>query len=335
MKKLIIFIVLLSISLTSGLCVFADDVLYSKVLSSLNVKTQDIYEQLDILQQLAKVAEREWEEEYKNFFIKLAKELRIQIIKHENTVQEITIWYSTLWTPIKAYYKWNPNKEFTLFVANIHGWYEYGTYLTALELRDKLTKSNKKGWMIIPTLNPDWLSYYFENKESEKYYLEWRPNARGIDLNRNFCTKSYNSHFYLKEDILLNSWTRCESELETQAFSSLLKQYNFKSLIDIHSAGGIIFIPENSFDDETVIEFATKVDEALSLKYYFKYQYENEKQKEELIKQYEIDSWGEWEFIGTMITYFYEQTGRPAVLVEMWDHGRIEEALFWLVNMVD
>jgi hypothetical protein len=40
-------------------------------------------------------------------------------------------------------------------VANIHGSYEYGTYETAKLLKEKLIASNKKGWMIIETLNPD------------------------------------------------------------------------------------------------------------------------------------------------------------------------------------
>jgi hypothetical protein len=259
----------------------------------------------------------------------------LQISKEEQKVKEIVIWYTSTWKEIKAYYRGNPKDSFLLFTANIHWWYEYWTYETAKILKEKLISSNKKAWMIIETLNPDWLQVYLDSDKKDDFYLEWRWNANEIDLNRNFCTKSFTNSSYTRLASTFKTWETCSQEPEIKAIENLLKNYSFSGLIDIHSAWWILFIPENSFDDQNVISFANRVKNLMWEDYLFKVDYSTEREKEELIKLFDIDSWWDWEFTWTLITYFYEQTGFPAVLLELQDHGKIEEEVFNLVEMLE
>jgi hypothetical protein len=189
--------------------------------------------------------------------------------------------------------------------------------------------------MIIETLNPDWLQVYFDSDKKESFYLEWRANANWVDLNRNFCTKSFINSSYIRITTNFKTWEVCSSESEVKAIETLLRNYNFSGLIDIHSAWWILFIPENSFEDQNVISFANKVQNLLWENYLFEANYETETQKEELIKLFDIDSWGEREFTWTLITYFYEQTGLPAVLLELEEHGKVEDEVFNLIEMIN
>jgi hypothetical protein len=313
----------------------SESFLLKKISAVINEKTSDKYKQLELLWEIQKVWKKYNNESLNKTLTSLNNILKSQINNDENKVKEIIIWKTRTWNEIKAYYRWNPHNSFLLFVANIHWWYEYGTYKTAKLLKEKLISENKKWWMIIETLNPDWLEYYLNNQEEEKYYLEWRANSNWIDLNRNFCTKSFSNFNYTRWEIELKTWEFCESELEVQAISNLLKNYSFSWLIDIHSAWWTIFIPENSFDDKNVINFASKIQSLLWDDYIFEADYKNQHQKERLIEFFEIDSWGDWEFTWTLITYFYEQTGFPAVLIELTKHWEIEEKVLNLVEVVE
>jgi hypothetical protein len=305
-----------------------------KILSFLDKKTNDKYEKVKLLWEINKVSKNYNNETLNKTLINLNKILELQIKNDENEVKEIIIWITKTWKEIKAYYRWNPNNNFLLFIANIHWWYEYETYETAKLLKEKLISGNKKWWMIVETLNPDGLEYYFDNWDKEKFYLEWRANANWIDLNRNFCTESFSNFDYTREKINLQTWEFCASELEVQAIENLLKNYNFSWLIDIHSAWWTIFIPENSFDDGNVINFANNVKNLMWEDYFFETDYRTQKQKYELIELFEVDSWWEWEFTWTLITYFYEQTGFPAVLIELSEHWKVEEKVLNLVDIV-
>jgi hypothetical protein len=201
-------------------------------------------------------------------------------------------------------------------------------------LKEKLIASNKKGWMIIETLNPDWLQVYLNSDRKDDFYLEWRANVNNIDLNRNFCTKSFIKSNYVRGNVKFQTGETCWQEREVSAIENLFKSYSFSGLIDIHSEWWILFIPENSFEDENVISFANRIKNLLWEDYFFEVDYETARQKEELIKIFDIDSWWEWEFTWTLITYFYELTGAPAVLLELQEHWEIGKEVLNLVEMI-
>lgn len=246
--------------------------------------------------------------------------------------QKITLWYTKNWKEIVAYYKWNPEDWFFGIFANIHGWYEYGTYESALYLLDELNNSWKTGRFIIPTLNPDWLEIYKELDDEKMYYIYWRTNSNNVDINRNFCTENFELKSFLKNWIYLETgiWS-CNSENETQIIIDTLKDYKFNQVISLHSEWHIFFIPENSFDDIQIRNFWSQIHELLP-EFEFDLSYSSDEERYAKIYQYEIDEWWSRLYTWTMETYIYENYNIPVLLIELENHGEIDYDLKNVIN---
>lgn len=250
-------------------------------------------------------------------------------------IQKIKIWESTNNQDIYAYYKWDPKNGYFWIFSNIHGWYEYWTYNTARYLLKELYNSEKTWWFIIPTINPDWLDYYLESDKKYAAYLEWRVNKNNVDLNRNFCTDNYELKSFEKNWYTIFTWINwCNDQNETKIISKLIKDYNFKKIISLHSKWNILFLPDNSFDDKNVIKFWNEIAKKLPW-YNFDTNYLNSEQKQNKIKLYEIDEWWIWEYTWTMETYIYEKYKIPVILIELKDHWKIEYSIKNIIELFD
>ncbi len=247
-------------------------------------------------------------------------------------IQKIKIWESTMWRDIYAYYRWDPRDWYYWIFANIHWWYEYWTYNTAKYLLNNLYNKDVSWWFIIPTINPDWLQYYFDSDKKYQAYLEGRVNSNNIDLNRNFCTDNFILKNFEKNWYNISTWIKwCNSEKETKMIIDTLKKYNFNKIISLHSQGNIIFLPDNSFDDKRIIDFWYQISNRLPW-YLFETDYLNEDQKQNKIKLYEIDEWWIWEYTGTMETYIYEKYNIPVLLIELKNHWETEKNI---INIIE
>lgn len=280
---------------------------------------------------ISTIAKRELSEidnEKKEYYRKIGEVIQIGKNAHKyilnSQVHEIPLGYSQWGREIKWYFKWDPNDGFHLITANIHGSYEYGTYETALMLIDELKSSDQTGWFIIPTLNPDGLIEYEERWTYLNAYLESRDNLNGVDLNRNFCSKNFRDIEFSKYWKVMQTATAwCESEMETKVMVETLEKFYFKTAISLHSVGGIIYIPDGSVDDESVIRLWKKVISILPW-YDFYPNTSSQILRQASIKKYEIDEWDSWLFTGTLETYMYEKFGIPNILIELSNHWKIE-----------
>lgn len=256
------------------------------------------------------------------------KEIEIYYSK----VHKITLWYTKTGKEINAYYKWEPEKWYFWVFANIHWWYEYWTYNTALYLLDELNKSWKKWWFVIPTINPEWLEYYLNNTYNKSFFVNWRTNSNNVDINRNFCTKSFEFKTFIKNWEYIKTWIWwCNSENETKIIIDTLKKYKFNQIISLHSEWNIFFIPENSFDDEKIKLFWSELHKLLP-SFDYDLSYNNNSQKEQKIYEYEIDEWWSKLYTGTMETYIYEKYNIPVILIELKKHWKTEFELKNLIN---
>lgn len=251
------------------------------------------------------------------------------------TTRKIILWYTQNQLPIEAYVNGDPQKWYFWIFANMHGGYEYGTYLSALALKDKLEQENKTGWFIIPTSNPDWLEIYLKNGDEQDYYISGRTNANNVDLNRNFCSSDFVLNWFIKNGIEVDTWIwGCGSEIETQIISNTLSDYLFHQIISLHSAGNIIFIPDYSFDDSGVTDFAARVSNILP-DYDFDISYSSQKEKDIKIQKYEVNERWEADYTGTLENYIYEKYQIPTLLIELPEHGKIDRNLLDLTELFD
>lgn len=247
-------------------------------------------------------------------------------------IQKVKIGESTKWKNIFAYYKWDPKNWYYWIFANMHGWYEYWTYNTAIYLLNKLYNTDVDWWFVIPTLNPDWLQYYFDSDKKYQAYLEARVNANNIDLNRNFCTNNFELKDFNKNWYNISTWIDwCNSEIETKVVINTLQKYNFTKIISLHSQGNIIFVPDNSFDDKRVIDFWNQVSKRLGW-YIFDTTYKDQRQKQIKIELFEIDEWWIWEYTWTMETYIYEKYNIPVLLIELKKHWETEKNIINIIK---
>jgi len=253
-------------------------------------------------------------------------------------VQKILVWYSQNHREIYGYYKWDIDKDFLLITANSHGWYEYGTYLTALDLIQYFEEKDKNQWFIIPTLNPDGLQIAIDDNFQQGFYLEWRSNSNNVDINRNFCTKNFSSWKYLKsfggENKLIWKWEKCWDQLETQIIDTIFDTFSFSQVLDFHSLGAILFIPDNGFDDPRVVEFAQKTQELFWNHYDFNAKFTTQFQKNIAIQRYEFDEWGKNIYTWFLAQYIYETYNIPAIVVEFEYHWRVEKQARNLENLL-
>lgn len=266
-----------------------------------------------------------------NSLVKSEKELEID----NNKVKKTILWYSSKWAPIFAYYKWDPEKWFFWIFSNIHGWYEYWTYETAIFLEKELEKSWVSWWFIIPTINPEWLEYYKNANQKYDAYIEWRVNSKNVDLNRNFCTKNFEIKTFIKNWLDVKTainW--CNSESETKVIIETLKKFKFNKIISLHSKWNILFIPDNSIDDKNVINFWYEISKILP-NYKYDISFSDDSSKKQKIKEYEINEWWDAEYTGTMETYIYENYRIPIILIELPEHWKIEYKLKDLKNIIN
>lgn len=315
--------------------------LYETIEKSVN-KKKNLYEKLKYSAKLQLTLQKANNEKINEITKNLVDKLKEEISLEENKVQEKVIWYSTSWKEIKITFKWNVNKEFTLFTADIHWWYEYWTYLSALRLKEALIKSWKKQWMIIDTLNPDWLQKYFDRWTTSEWYIDWRWNSNSVDLNRNFCTNNFKTWSYTKKALTkekttqkLSLWEKCWTEKEIQAFDNLLYSYNFSRVIDIHSKWWVIFIPDWTIENKEITELWMKTKELLWQDYMFDVSFLNEKEKKKKINFYEVDSWWYWVYTWMLITYTYEKFWIPSIIIELKEHWIAENKITKLTWLVD
>lgn len=251
------------------------------------------------------------------------------------SVKEVVLWYSEEGRPIRGYYKGNPDWGYKLLIGNIHGAYEYGAYETSLLLLEKLKNTDVTGWFIIPTLNPDGLEIYKERWTAQSFYLEGRSNSRGVDLNRNFCTRNFLLQEIEKFGLRMRTWNeKCQSERESQVLVNTLEAYTFTLALSLHSRGQIFYIPDNSLSDSRVRDLWYSL-KTLLPDYDFAPDISTELALQNSLEHYEIDEWGAELFTGTVESYIYETLDIPVILIELREHGRVEERLLWVFDILN
>lgn len=165
--------------------------------------------------------------------------------------------------------------------------------------------------LIIPLLNPDgyMISLYGHNaikrpdlmnklKRKGYNYSEWKFNARGVDINRNFPCRSWKPK---------GAYDYAASENETKALIQVLHQYNIRCFLDFHSRGKTIYYYRNSmtkrYNDKQLYI-------AKHLKNITKY--------ELISSENEID-YGDSG--GNTVHYFSEHFNKPALTIETVDES--------------
>lgn len=153
--------------------------------------------------------------------------------------QIYVIGYSVEGRPIEVYQFGNGPRQ-RLIVAGIHGGYEWNTVVLAEELIAYL--------MVNPDLIPLEVTLYIvRNLNPDGYAKAWdatgRPNANGVDLNRNFDA---NWLIDWNRDVCFNAvyvtaGPEPGSEPETQAIMKFILAHQFEAMISYHSAGLGIF----------------------------------------------------------------------------------------------
>lgn len=77
---------------------------------------------------------------------------------------------------------------------------------------------------------------------TESYLRQWKSNANGVDLNRNFDARweSYNDHLgHASADHYKGTAPECE--LESKAFADLTRQFQFDATLSYHTQGEVIY----------------------------------------------------------------------------------------------
>lgn len=111
--------------------------------------------------------------------------------------------------------------------------------------------------LIIPCINPDGIA------------MKTRGNANGVDLNRNFPSSTWKS-VPVSGNNSYHPGIEPASEPETKVIVELLKKYNFKKIIAIHTNHTIQFPnpPMINYDGEQSRELAEKISHATGLPSY-------------------------------------------------------------------
>ena len=167
------------------------------------------------------------------------------------------------------------NDNNVLITAGYHGM-EWLTTLLIFNFIEKISKCIKTGQPIagginiaeylelrgitfVPCVNPDGIEISINGCESAREYSKivknisknntklWQSNARGVDINHNFDADWDKLHnLEIKSNITGPSSTRyggeyAESELETQAITSLCRKNYFRQAFAFHSQGEEIY----------------------------------------------------------------------------------------------
>lgn len=133
-----------------------------------------------------------------------------------------------------------------LLSGGVHG-RESNNPIVLMYMMEKFLENPNTAYTIcfVPLLNPDGYVIATEGfhkmknkklrgkaeKEGKSFY-QWKENARGIDINRNFPSKSWKKK--LPDDI-------AGSERETKAFMKLCEKNHFDLYLDFHSRGEEIY----------------------------------------------------------------------------------------------
>lgn len=149
------------------------------------------------------------------------------------------IGYSVEGRPIEVYQFGNGPRH-RLIVAGIHGGYEWNTVVLAEELIAYLMKKPH----LIP---PEVTLYIVKNLNPDGYAKSFsatgRPNANGVDLNRNFNANwliDWNRDVCFNQ-VYVTGGPEPHSEPETRAIIAFILSHEFEAMISYHSAGLGIF----------------------------------------------------------------------------------------------
>lgn len=164
-------------------------------------------------------------------------------------------------------------------------------------------------FLMIPLLNPDGymisLKGYSSIRNNELkskakqlgvHYTQWKYNARSVDINRNFPSRSWKPK---------GPKDYAASENETKALIEIFHKYHIKCYIDFHSRGKYIYYYRNSMNDK-YNEIQLKI--ATHIKNITGYGLVNEED--------EID-YGDSG--GNTVHYFSERFNKPAITIETVD----------------
>lgn len=172
--------------------------------------------------------------------------------------------------------------------------------------------------LIIPLLNPDGYMISLEGFDAirdhnlkqralakKQSYAEWKYNARGVDINRNFPSRLWKPK---------GPGDYAASEYETRALILVFHQYRIRGFIDLHSRGKSIYYYRNRMSE---LYNERQLAAALRLKEITKY--------ELMPPEDEIDP---GDTGGNTVHYFSEHFYRLAITIETVE----EEAIFPLDN---
>ena len=165
--------------------------------------------------------------------------------------------------------------------------------------------------LFIPLLNPDGYMISLEgfdsirNEQLRKRCLQykisasqWKFNARGVDINRNFPCKLWRQK---------NKYDRAASENETRALMGVFQKYHPLGFLDFHSRGESIYYYRSTMPDiynEKQYKIACRLKEITS--------YELMPPEEEI----DMGDTG-----GNTVHYFSEKFNKPALTIETVDEN--------------
>lgn len=152
---------------------------------------------------------------------------------------------------IVAYHHGNGDKNL-LFVAGVHGGYDWNTALLAYELNDYFTENPNEvpenlRVTIIPVLNPDGLEektgkigpFVASDVSSDGGSSIGRFNANGVDLNRNFDCDWQETGLWQNKEV--SGGTEVFSEPESQALKDYVERLNPAGVVVWYSAAGGVY----------------------------------------------------------------------------------------------
>jgi len=131
--------------------------------------------------------------------------------------------------------------------------YKNNSYIYDIDIKNILDKVT---FIFVPLVNPDGADLVLSG---DKCYQNWKANANGVDLNRNYPTQ------YPDEDTVLipgfkgYSGLYSFSEPETIALKHLTEKYLFDGAISYHSSGEEIYWQFNQLNEERDLKIANKI----------------------------------------------------------------------------
>jgi len=180
------------------------------------------------------------------------------------------------------------SKEKTFLLMALHHAREWQTTVTALFFAESLLASygndslitsliDKNFIIIYPIVNPDGYYYSHDDPSGNSYWRKnrsYRNGYYGVDLNRNYgggCNRIVQSDWGYPSGITHNpadDWTYCgpypSSEREVQSVENLIKSYDVKISLSLHSYGQVVLYPWASvynltLDEDIIRNFAFKI----------------------------------------------------------------------------